>query len=245
MSMITAEFPKFFVFSTIMMLQNFLYFVLWWLYFNNFSSMNGWQFTDLATLMAVVAFSFGMASFFCDGYRHISEAVSTGLIDIYLTRPKPVLPALLMRRTGLFAMGDIIGGILFFLWLSGKNIGSLPLYLFLGIMGVVIIVSMGIILNSMSFWAKDTDRFSNQMQEFFMILTTLPQHGFSWMIKMVLFTAVPAGFVGLLPVEILKDFSLPKLIIIAAAACLWTFLAIYIFSRGLRYYNSSSQFTGD
>jgi ABC-2 type transport system permease protein len=225
-----------------MAVQNFIYFGLWWVYFANFSSMRGWRFEDLATLMGVVALAFGMAFFFFDGARNIARAIMTGRLDIYLVRPKPLLPALLTTHSNPAGFGDILGGMAFFLFLGGHSPLSFPVYLLVSLAGAAIIVATAVMLQSLSFWAGDSDRFSSQMLEFFIILSTLPQKGFPLVAKIVLFTAVPAGFVGFLPVELLRDFSWWKLAALGAGAFVWCALAVIIFREGLARYNSGNLF---
>jgi ABC-2 type transport system permease protein len=59
----------------------------------------------------------------------------------------------------------------------------------------------------------------------------------------VLFTVVPAGFVGYLPVRILHAPSFTNVTILVIVAVAYVGLAALIFDRGLRRYASGSRFT--
>jgi ABC-2 type transport system permease protein len=57
-------------------------------------------------------------------------------------------------------------------------------------------------------------------------------------LKLLLFTALPAGFIGFLPVELLHSFSWGTLLAMAGAAAAYCALAALVFRLGLKRYQS-------
>jgi len=66
---------------------------------------------------------------------------------------------------------------------------------------------------------------------------------FGGALRLVLFTALPAGFVGYLPVRIVHEASFANVALLVVAATAYMALASLIFDRGLRRYASGSRFT--
>lgn len=70
-----------------------------------------------------------------------------------------------------------------------------------------------------------------------------PEPLFGGALRLVLFTVLPAGFVGYLPVRVVQapSATLVGLLVLGAAAYLG--LAVLLFDRGLRRYTSGSRFS--
>lgn len=232
---------RMFIFMAAMMfINNLLFFIIWIIYFANFEQMNGWELKDMATLMGTVAFGFGLAVALFGGGRNLSRIVMFGELDKYLGRPRHPLPAVLMSESLPSGVGDMISAFIFWFVLGGYGVTDLPLLLLNAFLVAAIIISTIVLVHSLVFWARGTDKFSDQMYEFFLMLSTFPQHGFELALKVVLFTVIPAGFVGLLPVEIMRDFTPFKLGALVAGSALYVLLAIGVFNMGLKKYTSSS-----
>ena len=67
-----------------------------------------------------------------------------------------------------------------------------------------------------------------------------PQHGHGLLLRTALFTIIPAGFAAYLPVVIMMDFSVGKLLIMFAAAFGYLILARRVFYAGLKRYSSGN-----
>jgi ABC-2 type transport system permease protein len=66
---------------------------------------------------------------------------------------------------------------------------------------------------------------------------------FGGALRLVLFTVLPAGFVGYLPVRLIHAPSVTNVAILLIVATAYMGLAVLIFDRGLRRYASGSRFT--
>jgi ABC-2 type transport system permease protein len=77
---------------------------------------------------------------------------------------------------------------------------------------------------------------SNAMITFALYPLTL----FDGTAKLILFTVLPAAFIGSVPAEFVRAFSWEQLGLMSAAAAGLLALAIFVFYRGLRRYESGS-----
>ena len=87
----------------------------------------------------------------------------------------------------------------------------------------------------MNDWAR-------QMWEFVIIFSVYPQTVYGTFLRVVLFTVIPAGFIGYLPVELLRSFSVLGLAATLGGAAAYAGLALFVFRRGLRRYASGNRF---
>lgn len=57
-----------------------------------------------------------------------------------------------------------------------------------------------------------------------------------------MYTLIPAGVIGTIPVELLRHFSWSRLAILLSSTLIFCLLAIWVFGRGLKRYESGNQF---
>ena len=79
--------------------NNLIFFVVWRIYFGKFSNLRGWRLEDLALLIGMCAWAFGLTVVLAGGVRTMSEAIADGGLDVHLGRPRHPLPSLLMSRS--------------------------------------------------------------------------------------------------------------------------------------------------
>src|SRR6478752_7414874 len=92
--------PRWALASVAMMFgNNLVFYLVWVIYFGAFSSLGGWHEQDLALLMGMFAWSFGLATFLTGGMRTIAQTIVEGGLDLHLGRPCHPLPTLLLARS--------------------------------------------------------------------------------------------------------------------------------------------------
>ena len=69
-----------------------------------------------------------------------------------------------------------------------------------------------------------------------------PEPLFGSALRLVLFTLIPAGWVGCVPAHLARQASPSQLLLLASAAAGYLVLAAGVFQRGLRRYASGSRF---
>ena len=97
---------------------------------------------------------------------------------------------------------------------------------------------------SLAFWLGNVETMARQLWELLITFSLYPEPLFGGVLRLALFTVLPAGFVGYLPV---RDRA--RAVAAAGAAC-WcsarariSALAVLVFDRGLRRYASGSRFS--
>jgi len=233
------EKKRLFIMSFFMMVQNAMFFVLWGIFFGSVSEVKGWQLEDVARMYGIVAFSVGASLFFFNGVRSIAYRINDGTLDGFITKPRAVLPALLMSSSLPASIGDMAFAPI--VWITFGNLawGEVPLLLFVSLISVVIFLSMTIIIFSAAFWLKGQTRFSEQLFEMLIISSSMILRGQPFGVRLVIFTILPAGFITYLPTQLVRDYDGVTMAVLLAAALFYAGLATLIFKAGLRRYSHS------
>ncbi len=228
--------------AVFMVLNNLIFFSIWWIFFERFGELRGWRLQDLATLYGVVASGFGLAVVLAGGTRELSRAIEEGELDALLTQPKPALLQAVVSHTWAAGFGDLASGLVL-LALSGRmRLGTLPaIALAIGLSALAFTAS-AVIVHSAAFWLGRVHSLARQVCEFLITFSMYPESLFQGGLKLLLFTALPAGLIGYLPVSLVRDFSWRSLALATGGVALLVALAALVFARGLRRYASGSRF---
>jgi ABC-2 type transport system permease protein len=223
-----------------MFANNIVYFTMWAIYFYNFSTLRGWTLVDFATMQGVLCFGFGLTFFLFGGSWNIARLITTGELDSYLGRPRSPLLPLLMRECRVAAGGDIASAFVLWMVLGKHGLSDLPILLLLSTAAAALFLAVMIAVQSLAFWINGISTAADNIFEVFLTLSIYPQNVHGTGIRLLLFTAIPAAYIGLLPVEIMRHFSWPLLGAVMAAAIFYLWLAVIIFNRGLKSYTSGN-----
>ncbi len=225
-----------------MLANNVLYFVFWWIFFERFQQIRGWGLADVAALFGLVAAGHGATVVFAGGIRDLSRTIADGDLDAFLTQPRNPLLHVVGSATVASGWGDMFSG-LGFLLLSGLvDWSRLPALGAALLCTTVVFVASGILVHSLAFWLGRIESLARQMWDFLVTFATYPQVLFGGALKLLLFTVVPAGFIGYLPVELVRDFRWTGLLAAVAGAAFYAGLAAWVFAAGLRRYESGNRF---
>ena len=228
--------------ATFMMLNNLIFFVMWWVFFERFEEVRGWRIADMAALYGMVAGAFGLSVIFGGGARHLARAIAEGDLDCVLTQPKSPLLQSVASRSEAPGFGDVASALVL-IGLSGYVTPASAVAGLIGMVcGALVFVATTVIIHSLAFWLGNVSSLARQMSDFLIVFSAYPKTVFTGAIKFLLYTAVPAGFVSFLPVELVRGFSWPVLLAVVGAAALYCALAVVVFSAGLRRYESGSRF---
>jgi ABC-2 type transport system permease protein len=222
--------------------NNLAFFTTWWLLFARFEHLGGWRLPDMMTLFGVVASGFGASVVFAGGTRRLARLIADGELDPLLVQPKPVLLHAVGSASTASGWGDMTTG-LGMLYLAGRlSPESLPFVALAIAVSALTFTAVGVLFQSLAFWLGDSEQLSRQLWEFTLTFALYPQPLFSGAISFLLYTILPAGFVGFLPVEIVRQPSALLCLGAVAAAVAWWALALGVFALGLRRYESGSRF---
>jgi ABC-2 type transport system permease protein len=226
----------------LMLVNNLLFFVFWWVLFERFEEIRGWRIGDVAVLFGVSAAGYGLAAVLAGGVHDLARRIEAGDLDPMLTLPRSVLVQAAAARTRPDGWGDVVTGVIL-MAMSGHLHGiawvTAPLAM---ILAGVMFVAVGVVLHSAAFWLGRVDGLARQAMELVITFSIYPPPLFGWQLKLLLFTVLPAGFVGHLPAELVRGFDLGTLSLLALGTVAWAGLAWWVFQRGLRCYASGSRF---
>lgn len=232
---------SFFTQIIFMFVNNGIYFIFWLIFFEQFGDVRGYEIGDVYLLFALVAFSFGLGHLFAGNTGpHLAYVIAQGRLDYYLVLPKNLLLHVIFSRMQVSATGDISFGIMAFFFAGRLQLLDWLYFFAASIPAAFILVGFAVIAGSLAFFIGNAQYASQQITNSILTFAMYPNTLFSGASRFLLYTMIPAFFVGAVPVDIVKrhDFSL-FLALCAVASLIWL-LAILIFYGGLRRYESGS-----
>lgn len=223
-----------------MLINDLVMLLLWWLFFTGFHSVGGWRMADLALLMGLMMTIVGVAGVALGGYRDMAVTILRGEIDALLTQPKGIIGRLLARESIATAWGDLVCGLLLLAFFARLSPGQAPLAALVLAAGMTVYVSAAIAFASMAFWVAGARSFARDLTDFTLLFSTYPGSIYQGAVKVIAFTILPAGFVVMMPVQMLREPSFQTLLVILASAAGYAAIAASLFHLGLRRYRKGA-----
>jgi ABC-2 type transport system permease protein len=237
-----AERASFVLRVALMAMNNAIFFTFWIVLLSRVPSIRGYELGDVAVLYGIVALAHGLAFFVAGGIQYLSRVIHDGELDALIAQPKPTLLYAIGLRSQPSGLGDVVSGIVM-LALSGRvGVLGIPLVIAASLAGAIVLVSTAIVLHSAAFWLGRTDSASRQLYETTLMFSLYPDTLFTGPLRWILFTIIPAGFVGYLPATLIRAPNVWTALNIALGVTAYGLLAVWVFQRGLRAYSSGSRF---
>jgi ABC-2 type transport system permease protein len=225
----------------LMALNDILFFCIWWIFFARYPEVRGWTLHDMYAGYGYVALTYGLYTLLAGGARDLAHGIVRGELDVLLTQPRAVLPRIALSRSNASGWGDLAFGLLLLVLSGQAGGGRIPAVLVLTVASALVIVATAVLVNSLAFWVGEMDGLPRQILEFLLVFSLYPSPIFTGALRVVLFTLLPAGFVGFLPAEFLHEPSAYALLGTLGGAAAWCALAAWVFHRGLRRYESGNR----
>lgn len=221
----------------IMAANNLIFLSLWWIFFQHYQSINGWTMDDMIALMAICLGAYGITQICFGGIKQLSKMIVKGEIDPYLTQPKNVLLHIAGSKSLSKGWGYLLTTQVLLFYCQSNAIA----YILLGIVtGSLVIGSMNVIAHSMAFWLGEIQSLSKKYCDSLFLFTLYPTNIYSGLLQLVMFTLIPAGVIGYLPVDLIHNFAWAKVAILFGSSLLFVVLAVRIFYAGLHRYESGN-----
>ncbi len=232
---------SFVVQALFMMVNNLFFLVFWGVVFSKTGNDTSISFNNVLFLWGFSTVSYGIAYFFFGGMQKINEYIINGTMDSFLLQPKNVLLNVLTSKCIFSAFGDLLYGIIIALIAVKGNIGQFIFFLVISITGSVFFISTEVILRSLTVWLGDTKTIANRYIDMLLItFSTYPENIFKTGIKVLLYTIVPVAYLAYIPSRIIVDLNPILLIIIIIAQILYLVVAIKVFNKAIRNYESGN-----
>lgn len=223
------------------MIVNDIFFLgLWVLFFAGFRRVGGWEQADVALLLGLAMAVVAICGIAFGGYRDMAGTILRGEVDALLTQPKSVLARLLSRDSIATAWGDFAMAWVILFGFAELSWSDAPLVAVGIVAGVVVYGSAAVAFACLAFWASGARSFARDLTDFMLLFCTYPGSIYSGWTKVIAYTILPAGFVVLAPVELLRSPSWQALAMVIAGAALWAAIAGLLFNAGLRRYRRVS-----
>jgi ABC-2 type transport system permease protein len=226
-----------------MLLNDAMLLFFWWMLFNQLPTLRGWDLAGVMTLYGIVAFGFGAATVVCGNAFLVARVIASGDLDYYLALPADPLVHLLVSRMSLPGWGDLLFGLVVFLVAAPGRWASLPLFLLLGLLASLILVAFSVLVGSLAFWVGSADQLAAQAINALITFSLYPVEIFPGVVRLLLYTLIPAAFVGSIPAALLNDFDWDRLAALVAFTTGIALAARGVFRWGLRRYESGNLVT--
>jgi ABC-2 type transport system permease protein len=231
-----ADRTNFLLQSLSMVVNNGFMLVLWFMFFAGFRSVGGWRLADMALLIGLIMSIVGVAGIAFGGYRDMAATILSGEIDALLTQPRSVLARLLSRDSTPSGWGDLGTAIVILIAFAGLSWRDLPLFAVGWLSGLIIYIAAAVTFASLAFWISGARSLARDMTDFVILVSTQPGSIYAGASKLIAYTLLPAGFIVLAPVRLLRQPSLETLAIVIGAAAAYAAIAGGAFHLGLRRY---------
>lgn len=223
-----------------MMVNNFIYFFIWIIFFDRFKDVRGWGINDMYVTFGVLASSFGLVSLLFGNAFMLSDIIAKGRLDYYLSLPRPVLLHTVASRTIASGMGDFTYGFISYAMSGYFTWDGLARYMLAMLLAATVFASFLIFTQSLAFWFGTMTNFSNLVLNAMLTFGIYPITLFDGYAKLILFTIIPAALMGAIPAEFIRAFSWSTLAQLFLGAIAFLALAIITFNIGLHRYESGS-----
>ncbi len=235
------QYPGAFVSQVVaMFLNNATWLVFWMLFFNRFPLVHGYGQKDVLTLWAICTAGFGLGNSFCWNLHNLAAMVTKGELDVWMLYPRSLIPHIALSKMSATAIGDLFFGYFVYLALVRPDWQHFLLFNVLIVAVALLFIGFNLWRGSLGFVFGQAEVLSEQW--FFAMITfsTYPNCLFDGWMKIVLYTAIPAGFVSGLPVDALRDFNLHAAALTMLGSLAVLFSGALVFELGLRRYQSGN-----
>ncbi|MDR1026460.1 MAG: ABC-2 family transporter protein [Lactobacillus sp.] len=231
-----------FINTLLMIINNMSFAFMWWVLFQNRQSVNGWTFDEMLILFSITCNAFAIYALFFRGIDNIYRYIDSGSLDNFLVSPRSPLFMLSTSHSTFVNWGDFMCGFLAFYLSSYASLPNLFLIIIFSIYGFLLLFGFQLSIASVAFKTPNLERLGHNFLIAFLIFWHQPASIFVGWLKVIFFTAIPAGFMTLLPVEMLREFSWLTFLYMNIGCLGFFFLGIWLFNRGLKNYSSGNRF---
>lgn len=234
------EYKTSFFIQMIFMMINNGFFLIFWVIVIGTSGENGIDMKQIYYIWSIPPLAIGLANFFFRGAEELNRYIITGELDTYIIQPQNTMISVASSKCSFGAVGDIVYGIIMGV-IASNTIFDFLLILLFSFLGMIIFVCAMTMIELLAVWIGDVQNIA-QVYEFSMLITftTYPEQIFGRLIKFLMFTIVPAGYIVHLPIKIIYDFNAKYLLVVVLATLFFVVSANLMFKLALKKYESGN-----
>jgi ABC-2 type transport system permease protein len=102
--------------------------------------------------------------------------------------------------------------------------------------GFTVFLACGVLFASLAFWLRGARSFTRDLVDFVVLFSMYPGSIWQGPLRLLVHTLLPAGFIVLMPVRLLRQPGWLDALVLMGAALAYAALAGWVFRRGLRRY---------
>jgi ABC-2 type transport system permease protein len=217
-----------------------------WLVFNQTTTLGGWSSAELLAVMGVYTIMGGLVSAVIQpNMEKLMDDIQRGNLDFLLTKPEDPQLLISVRTVAIWEFVNVIAGLIVLVIALARldnriGIGHALAFVWLLMVGGVMIYCFWLILTTAAFWVVRIDEMANLFQGVF-AAGRYPVGIYPGWLKNGLTFLVPVAFAVTIPSEALTGrLDWPTGIGATGLACLFAVVARGFWRIGLRHYSGAS-----
>lgn len=227
-----------------LVLNDLVWIAFWFIVFARVDDIRGWRLADVVLLFGMMAGSVGIVLGLFANSRRLAEVITSGRLDPVLGLPVPPLGYLLVRRVDPLHVGDV--GFGFAVVAASFIVADDPSPARFGWVVLAMACSTAtlagflVTLGSLAFFSRASGEVGEMGFHAITLFATYPIDVFGRALRVAFHTAIPAAFVGSVPVRAITEPSLRVGATMVAIAALHVAIGAAVFRVGLRRYTSGA-----
>ena len=225
-----------------MILNNSAFIVFWLILFDRIGGdIKGYSFQDVMFLWSLASAGYGLAAVTLGNSTHLSQAIYSGELDIYLLQPKPVLLNFAASRMSISGWGDLGYGLLLFAFTQPLSVSGIALFIAFTVLLAIMLTVVRVFYHSLTFFLGNAEEFARTASELMLSFMLYPGSIFKGPTLWLLHSLVPVALVSYLPARIINEFDPLLFGAVVLADLVFVFIAAGVFRLGLHRYESGNR----
>lgn len=224
-----------------MALSNSSFIFFWWIAFGQLGEyIAGYSFQDVMFIWASASAAFGLSNILFANAGQLSRLIVTGELDTFILQPCNLLVNVLCAKTTLFAYGDLLYGIVLMALTQGADLAAWGWFFVAMTLGGLLMCAVTLTAHVLTFYLGDASMIGSMVSEFLVNFSIYPETIYGPVMRAVMYTIIPAGFIVHVPLRMARGAS-PWLglgLLLASAA--YFAFAAWFFYRGVKRYESGN-----
>lgn len=226
-----------------MMLNNIGLMAAWLFLFERFGTLNGWDAADFIGVQGINMVIFGITILFSAGLPELPRYIDQGAFDTFLTKPSSVLLQIMSSRIEIATMGDVLLGLGLIGWyilVAGVSWLAVGMFLLACVIGIILMWCFTLLPFLLAFYLFDSEKTARNIAFFYLDVGIYPTGVLSGALRTIFLTVFPGMFIGVVPLEVLRDMNWQYLLLGLLVAGIWLAISLWLFRRSLKRYESAN-----
>ena len=224
-----------------MALSNSTFIFFWWIAFAQIGGeIAGYTFTNVLFIWAVTSSGFGLSHILFANVSNLTKLIVTGELDTFLLQPCNLLVNVLCARTNLSAWGDFFYGFVIMAIFYTLNPAAWFWFLFGVLLSGILITAIGLSAHTLTFYWGEASLIGQMATEFTINFSLYPEKIYAPAVRAIMYSVIPAGIAVHIPLRLFQNFSVWLLIAALGGTVLYCAAACFLFSSGLKRYESGN-----